>query len=52
MRKKIAENTVTYRIKVFLLIDESTSHSRKATSVVVLKTFFREEYPGEAYTYL
>jgi hypothetical protein len=42
------QKTVTNKRKISVLIYESTSLSRKATLVVVLKMFFEEEYPGEA----
>jgi hypothetical protein len=47
-KKKIAENIVTNKKQISVLIDESTSLSQKATLVVVLKTFFGEEYHGKA----
>jgi hypothetical protein len=34
-----------------VLVDESTTLSQKAMLIVVLKTFFGEPYPREAYVF-
>lgn len=50
MKKKMVDYIIMNQRKISILIDESTSLSKKATLIVVLRAYFEEEYPGEAYT--
>lgn len=48
MKNKNEENIVTNKRNISMLEDDSALFRLNATSVVVLKTFFEEEYSGEA----
>jgi len=50
MKTIICKDIILDKKKISILVDESTTLSRKTTLVVVLRTFF-ETFPGEPYTF-
>lgn len=50
MKKIICKDIILDKKKLSILVDESTTFSRKTTLVVVLRTFL-ETFPGEPYTF-
>lgn len=50
MKKIICQEIILKKMKLSVLVDESTTLSRKTTLVVVLRTYF-ETFPGEPYTF-
>lgn len=50
MKISICQSIIRAEQKMSVLIDESTSRSKKTTLVIVIRTF-SEEYPGNAYVF-
>jgi hypothetical protein len=50
MKKNICKDIISTKKKISVLIDESTTLSKRTVLIVVLRVFF-EDIPGDAYTF-